>query len=66
MPNARTYQARLTTAQGALVATVESTRSRGIEFDNLVPGTLYTAQARGIGGSTGYSDWSLPVTIMAT
>lgn len=64
--NARIYQGRLTTAQGVVVATVESTRSRGIEFPNLVPGTLYTAQVRGLGGSTGASDWSLPVTIMAT
>jgi hypothetical protein len=64
--NARVYQGRLTTAQGVVVATVESTRSRQIEFPNLVPGTMYTAQARGLGGSTGASDWSLPVTIMAT
>jgi hypothetical protein len=31
----------------------------------LVPGTTYEVQARSIGGTTGYSDWSDPVSHMA-
>jgi hypothetical protein len=33
---------------------------------NLTPGTNYNIQARAVGGSTGYSDWSDPVSHMAT
>ena len=41
------------------------TYSRPILIENLTPGTTYTMQARAIGGSTGYSDWSDPVSHMA-
>ena len=41
-------------------------KARRIVLPNLVPGTVYTIQARVIGGSTGQSDWSTPVSIMAT
>lgn len=34
------------------------TSSRNMSVPNLVPGKLYLYQARAIGGSTGYSDWS--------
>ena len=29
------------------------------------PGVTYTVQVRGVGGTTGYSDWSDPVSHMA-
>jgi len=45
---------------------VESTRARKIELPGMTPGTTYSLEARAIGGSTGYSDWSLPTSIMAT
>ena len=64
--HAAAIQVKAITAQGVVLPTVESTRSRKIEVPGTVPGTVYTLQARGIGGSTGYSDWSLPVTIMST
>ena len=64
--HAAAIQVKAVTAQGVALPTVESTRSRKIEVPGTVPGTVYTVQARGIGGSTGYSDWSLPVTIMST
>ncbi|MGN6554051.1 MAG: fibronectin type III domain-containing protein [Verrucomicrobiota bacterium] len=35
-------------------------------MEGLIPGTLYSIQVRGIGGSTGTSDWSDPVSHMAT
>jgi hypothetical protein len=51
---------------GVVVVTVESTRARKIELPGMTPGTTYSLEARAIGGSTGYSDWSLPTSIMAT
>jgi hypothetical protein len=41
-------------------------QSRSIVLTNLVPGTTYTIQAQALGGSTGQSAWSTPVSIMAT
>jgi hypothetical protein len=42
------------------------TQSRRIVLDHLTPGTLYNIRARAIGGSTGYSEWSDPVSHMST
>ena len=41
------------------------TNSRGMPINGLTPGTTYTVQARAIGGSTGYSDWSNPTSHMS-
>lgn len=35
--------------------------SQQVRFASLTPGVLYTVQIRGLGGSTGTSDWSDPV-----
>jgi hypothetical protein len=40
------------------------TNSRSMRIKGLIPGTTYTFQVRAIGGSTGYSDWSNPVSHM--
>jgi hypothetical protein len=40
--------------------------TRDILVPNRVPGQTYTVQVRAIGGLTGYSDWSDPVSHMAT
>jgi hypothetical protein len=40
--------------------------SRDILIPNRVPGQTYTFQVRAIGGLSGYSDWSNPVSQMAT
>jgi hypothetical protein len=40
------------------------TSSRLMKIGGLTPGTIYTFQVRAIGGSTGYSDWSNPVSCM--
>ena len=45
------------------VVTFES--SRKIMFDGLIAGTTYIMQLCGLGGSTGQSDWSEPVTKIA-
>jgi hypothetical protein len=36
-----------------------------VVLQNLTPGTNYNVQARAVGGSAGYSDWSDPVSHMA-
>ena len=41
------------------------TDSRAMVFNTLTPGTTYNVQVRAIGGSTGYSDWSDPVSHMS-
>jgi hypothetical protein len=38
------------------------TSSRSMKIAGLVPGTNYSFQVRGVGGSTGYSDWSNTVS----
>ena len=40
------------------------TNSRAISINGLTPGTTYMFEVRAVGGSTGYSDWSNPVTRM--
>ena len=65
--NARSYEIRLTADGGKTWLNGGiSSQARRIVLPNLVPGTVYTIQARAIGGSTGQSDWSTPVSIMAT
>ena len=41
------------------------TNSRNMPVNGLTPGQNYTFQVRAIGGSTGYSDWSMPVGHMS-
>jgi hypothetical protein len=40
------------------------TDPRSIRIKGLVPGTIYSFQVRAVGGSTGYSRWSNPVSRM--
>jgi hypothetical protein len=41
------------------------TSSRSMPINDLTAGTMYQIQARAIGGSTGYSDWSDPTNHMS-
>ena len=41
------------------------TNSRAMPINGLTPGTTYSFQVRAVGGSTGYSDWSDPVSHMS-
>ena len=41
------------------------TNSRSMPLNGLTPGTSYSVQVRAVGGSTGYSDWSDPVSHMS-
>jgi hypothetical protein len=65
--NAKSYQAQLsTTANGPWQEEGIYTQARRIVLMSLTPGTIYFVRVRAIGGSTGYSEWSVPATLMAT
>jgi hypothetical protein len=64
--NARAYEVQVKNGTGGWVSAGIFTYSRGIVLENLTPGNTYSAQTRAIGGSTGYSGWSNPVSCMAT
>ena len=66
LANAKTYEAQVKVGAGEWKTAALGTRARRLVLQNLVPGTLYSVQVRGIGGSTGFSAWSDPVTHMAT
>jgi hypothetical protein len=63
--NARAYEARISSGGNAPQAAGTYTQARRIVLPNLVPGTMYTVTIRAVGGSTGYSDWSDPVSHMS-
>jgi hypothetical protein len=42
------------------------TAARSMKISGLIPGTTYVFQVRAVGGATGYSDWSNPVSRMCT
>ena len=63
--NARAYQVRIATTANSWQDGGIFTQARRVVLQNLVPGTVYNVQARAVGGSTGFSDWSDPVSHMA-
>ena len=65
VPTARAYEVRISYGSTGWQAVGVFTYSRPILIEGLTPGTTYTMQARAIGGTTGYSDWSDPVSHMA-
>ncbi len=64
VPTAAAYEIRMSYVTGQWQAVGVFTQSR-VVIPDLTPGTTYTLQARAIGGSTGYSDWSDPVSHMS-
>jgi hypothetical protein len=65
--NARSYNVQTNTnGTGTWQDAGIYTQARRIVLGNLAPGTTYAVRARAIGGSTGSSDWSNPVSLMAT
>lgn len=65
VPTARAYEVRICHGSTDWRPVGVFTYSRPILIENLTPGTIYTVQARAVGGTTGYSDWSDPVSHMA-
>jgi len=65
--NARSYNLQISAnGNGGWQDAGTFTQARRIVLQNLTPGTVYNIRARGVGGSTGYSEWSDPVARMAT
>ena len=65
--NAKSYQVQIATAvNGPWSEAGIYTQARRIVLAGLTPGTIYFVRARAIGGSTGYSEWSVAVSLMAT
>lgn len=67
LKNARAYEARYALlgpdgAPGPFVDGLLFTSSRAMPINGLTPGGNYQFQVRAVGGSTGYSDWSDPVS----
>jgi hypothetical protein len=66
VPNARGFDGRIKTGAGDWGPIQSFANSKSIVFKDLTPGTVYTIEIRGVGGSTGTGDWSDPVSHMAT
>ena len=62
--NAKAYETRYSTTPGQWQSGGISTQARRIVIEGLTPGTTYTFSVRAVGGSTGFSDWSDPVSHM--
>ena len=68
--NAKSYEVRMAAvptgaAPGPWQAAGIFTDSRQLTLGSLTPGTTYMVQVRAIGGSTGHSDWSDPISHMS-
>jgi hypothetical protein len=61
--NAKSYEVQTKNGGGWTPAGI-FTQARKITLPGLTPGQVYSVQSRAIGGSTGYSDWSDPVSHM--
>ena len=66
MANVRSFQVQTGTDGKTWQEAGIYTQGRRIVLQALTPATVYYVRARGIGGSTGRSDWSVPASIMAT
>jgi hypothetical protein len=63
--NARSYEVQVKNGGGWMPLAVFGHAQR-IPIPNLTPGQSYSVQARAIGGSNGYSEWSDPVARIVT
>lgn len=59
VPTARSYEVQRRTDGGEWQAAGIFQQARRMEIGALVPGALYDLRVRAIGGSTGYSDWTM-------
>jgi hypothetical protein len=64
-PNRKAILGRVKAVGGEFGPVVTFRSSRQILFEGLAAGTTYVMQLCGLGGSTGQSDWSEPVTKVA-
>jgi hypothetical protein len=66
IPNLRAVEARRKQGAADWEDAGIFTQTRKIVQEDLTPGATYSFQFRAIGGSTGYSEWSDPISHMAT
>ncbi len=65
--NAKSYQVQISAMAARSGRKRASTRRHAASvLGGLTPGTTYSVRVRAIGGSTGYSDWSIPASLMIT
>ena len=65
-PNAYGYEGKMSTDGGKTYQSIGTfPQARRLVIPNLTPGQVYTFMFRALGGSTGYGDWSDPVSHMA-
>ena len=62
VPDARLYEVQSRSGTGDRASAGMFTHSRAVIVTGLTPGKTYTFQVRAMGGSTGASDWSNPVS----
>ena len=62
----RAQELRFRTGAGEYKSGGVHTKAKRMMLEEVVPGTTYEVQTRSVGGTTGYSDWSDPVSHMAT
>ena len=65
VPHARMYEVQSKTDAGRYVSAGLFSSTRQMIVTGLTPGTNYTFQVRALGGSTGQSEWSNPVSHMS-
>ena len=65
VPNTNMYEGRIKLEGGDWLPSVFTGDSQHIIFAGLSPGKSYVIQIRSLGGATGQSDWSDPVTSIA-
>ena len=64
--NAKAYHVQYCIGTGAWVDLGIFPNTRNIIIPNTTPGTVYSARAQAIGGSTQYSSWNAVVSLMST
>jgi Fibronectin type III domain len=68
VPTAKSFEVEVATVNGGTIGPWQRggvfTNSRRMIVAGLTPATMYTVHVRAVGGTTGYSDWSDPVTHM--
>ncbi|HTQ52141.1 MAG TPA: fibronectin type III domain-containing protein [Candidatus Acidoferrales bacterium] len=64
--HASAYEVRAVNGATTPASSMISASARRIVIGNLTPGTTYNISARAVGGSDGFSEWSDPVSHMAT
>jgi hypothetical protein len=68
VPKAKSYEVQVAPVTGSTIGAWQGagtfTKSRKLPVNGLTPATTYAFRVRAIGGTTGCSDWSDPVTHM--